>query len=152
MALSTITALAQIRDLIAEITGIQRVYSPSETDANAIPPSLTEFPCVIVNKGPDQEYILTVGQHRHTYLVTIQIFESGPDLGARSASVLPYLDALLEKFVGNVTLGGRVNHCIRLSNGDGGLVGLDYGGTLYTGYQITFQISEQAAATPAAGS
>jgi len=151
MALSISTTLAQIRDLVDQVTGMERVYAPSETDANAIPPALNELPCAMVLPGPTtgSGYILVSGNHRHTYEVKIQVFEGGGDIGSRAASVLPFVDLILEKFVANVTLGNRVNSCV--VKGHGGLVGLEYGGIVYTGYEITLEISEQASATVATG-
>lgn len=150
MALSQATVLAQIRDLVAAVTGMVRVYAAGETDENAIPAALNELPCAMVIPGPTVQYILMMGQHRHTYDVKIQVFEGGGDIGSRVNTVLPFVDAIIEKFAVNVTLGNRANSCLFKANG--GLVGLEYGVVTYTGYEITLEVSEQATAAPATGS
>lgn len=150
MALSQSTVIAQIRDLVATVSGINRVYAASETDENTIPPALNEFPCAMIMPGPTTTYLLQGGGHRHTYDVRIQVFEGGGDIGSRVATVLPFVDALIEKFAVNVSLGARANSCIFARSS--GLSGLDYGGKTYTGYEVTLSVSEQALATPAPGS
>ena len=103
----------------------------------------------MVIPGPTAQYILMMGQHRHTYDVKIQVFEGGGDIGSRVNTVLPFVDLIIEKFAVNVTLGNRANSC--LFKACGGLVGLEYGGITYTGYEITLEVSEQATAAPAIG-
>jgi len=152
MSLSMLTTVAQVRALVAEITEMARVFAASETDENRLPSGISEFPCAVIYPGPDlgSGYILSAGQHRHTYEVIIDVFEAGADIGERAASVLPMVDRIIEKFSGNVTLGNRVNSCIY--QGQGGFTGMTYGGGEYTGYRITLRVSEQASATPAIGS
>src|SRR3990172_8938814 len=135
MAFSQSTVMAQIRDLVATVTGMERVYAAGETDTNAIPAAFPELPCAMVIPGATVQYILMMGQHRHTYDVKIQVFEGGGDIGSRGNTVLPFVDLIIEKFAVNVTLGNRANSCLFKSNG--GLVGLEYGGITYTGYEIT---------------
>ena len=151
MALSMTAVIAQVRDLIAEVTGMKRVFAASETDENRIPGALNEFPCAIVLPGPSAgDYILSAGQQRHTYEVKVQVFEAGADMGSRAAAVLPFVDLIIAKFEVNVTLGSRANHCI--FRRQSGMVGLEYAGVTYTGYEITLEVSEQAVAAPAIGS
>ena len=150
MPISAATTIARIRTLIAEVTDMERVFAASESDENAIPMSINEFPAALVYPGATDQYILHTGQHRHTYEVIIQVLEAGADVGERAAAVLPFVDRILEKLVGNVTLGGRVNSC--LITGNSGFSKLEYAGGEYLGYEITLTISEQATASPAAGS
>ena len=150
MALSQSTVLAQIRDLVATVTGMVRVYAAGETDENAIPASIQEWPAALVIPGPTLEYILSPVQHRHTYEVTVQVLEAGGDIGERVTDVLPFVDRIIELFAGNVTLGNRANYCIFKRSS--GLSGLEYGNIEYTGYEITLEVSEQATATAATGS
>lgn len=148
MTLSMVTVIGQIRALVAQVTGMERVYAASETDANGIPAALNEFPCAMVLPGPTTEFITLTG--RHNYEVKVQVFEAGADMTGRTATVLPFVDLLIAKFVANVTLGGRANSCVFAR--DSGMVGLEYGGKTYTGYEITLVVSEQSPVTPAAGS
>lgn len=150
MALSQTTVLAQIRDLVDEVTGMERVYSPSETDENAIPAAFPELPCAMVLPGPTLEFVTTTG--RHTYEVKVQVFEAGGDIGSRVNSVLEFVDLIIAKFVVNVTLGNRANSCVFKRSS--GLIGLEYGtpAIIYSGYEITLEISEQSYTTPATGS
>jgi len=153
MALSMSTTVTQVAALIREITGMQAVYSAASTDGYSIPMALNgPFPCVIVTPGPDSGsgYILSAAEHRHTYEVRAQFFEASEDVGQAAASALPFVDLFLSKFAANVTLGGRANSCrvVRQS----GLIGLNYAGVDYTGYEITFEVSEQASVTAAPGS
>lgn len=149
MALSMLTSIARIRVLVAEVTGMKRVFASSETDSNRVPAAFNELPCALVLSGATLEYILMQPQHRHTYEVRVQIFESGPDIGTRVNTVLPFVDAIIEKFAVNVGLGGRVNSCI--FDRQQGLVGLEYGGIEYTGYEIILRVSEAALANAAIG-
>ena len=151
MALSTSTVIAQIRDLVATVSGINRVYAVSETDENAIPPALNELPCAMVFYDTLIAYLLSAGQHRHTYQVRVDIFVSGGDIGARVVAALPMVDRTLELFALNVTLGNRCNSCRVMS---AVFTGFEYppGGPTYTGYRIIVEISEQASAAPATGS
>lgn len=149
MALSIVTVLAQIRDLVATVTGMERVYAAGETDANAIPAALNELPCAMVFFDETIEpYILMSGGQRHHYTVRLQIFESGGDIGSRVNTVLPFVDLIISKFEANVTLGNRANLCMFRRAKFGGL---DYNGALYTGFDITLEVQEQAVATPAIG-
>lgn len=151
MALSMATAIAQVAALVRQVTGMERVYSEADSDENAIPSALSEFPCALVYSGPDTApYILSTGQHRHSYEVWIDLFQGGGDVGERVSSILPFTDLLIEKFVGNVALGGRVNSC--LYRGQDGLAAMEWSGASYTGRRIKLEISEQATATPAFGS
>ena len=150
MALSQSTVLAQIRDLVAGVTGMVRVYAAGETDANAIPASIQEWPAALILPGPTTEYILMGGGQRHSYDVKVQVLQAGGDIGSRVTDVLPFVDRIISKFESNVTLGNRANSC--LFAGSSGLQGMEYNGKEYTGYEITLRVSEQATATPATGS
>lgn len=153
MALSMTTTVRQIRELIADVEGITRVGAASEDDANALPSSIPpgDFPAVLVFPGPDIAYILSSGQHRHTYEVNVHVLcDARGDLGETAAQAMPLVDAIIEKFVGNVTLGNRANSC--LYKRQTGLITLTFAGVEYPGWEIVLEVSEQASATPAVGS
>ena len=157
MGLSMSTAIAQIRDLVAEVTGLTAVYAPSETDGNRLPVALNDLPCAIVLPGPTRQYILSAGQHRHTYAVIINIYEAlGADIGDASNVILPMGDGMIEKFAVNVGLADadgsdpRANSCLFESSS--GFQELEYSGIPYIGYVITLRVSEQASAAPVLGS
>jgi hypothetical protein len=156
MALSLTTTIGQIRDLVEAVTGLAAVYAPSETDGNRVPAAFNDLPCALVLPGPSLAYILSSGQHRHTYEVKVQIFEApGGDTGEAANTILPMIDALIEKFAVNVGLanaGGanpRANSCIFSRHS--GYVGMEYGGITYLGFEVILDVSEQASATPALG-
>lgn len=152
MAFSTVNALGQIRDLVAAVTGMTRVYAPSETNDDKIPEALDKFPAAVILDGPITEYKLMGGMHSKTYDVRIQLFSGNGDTGDQAATILPYVDAIIEKFVGNVRLGARVAMCeFRRSSGS---IGLEYppgGGIFYSGHELTLEVIETAAATAAVG-
>ncbi len=150
MALSTATVIGQIRDLVAEVTDMERVYAASETDVNAIPPAINEYPAALVYPGATDVYMIGQGAHRHTYDVNIQVLQGGADVGTRAATVLPFVDRIIEKFAVNVTLGNRANSCV--FSRSSGFSTLEYAGIAYLGYEITLSVSEQASASPAGGS
>lgn len=150
MALDQASVVARIREVLLEIPELKAVYAASESGINGIPAAFNDVPCAVVFPGPTQEYILSMGQHRHTYDVKVHVIESGGDLAERVVAVLPFVDRVIEKLVTNVTLGGRANSVLFKS--DSGLTGLEYGGVVYTGYEIILEVSEQAPASPAAGS
>lgn len=149
MPLSMVATVSRIRELVEEITGLERVYAASETDENAIPLALNEFPCAVVYPGNTLDYSLSSGGQRHTYEVHVLFFEAGMDLGERAAGIMPMVDLLIQKFEANVAMGGVANRVLfRRQNG---LSTLDFGGGSYTGYDCLLEVSEQAIAAPAAG-
>ena len=156
MALSQADVLSKLRLVIEEVTGLKRVYGQAETDGNRIPPTIPECPAAVVMAGPTLEYILQPGGQRHTYEVRVLLFQDGADIGERAAVIAPLVDSLIATFVGHVTLGGLVNH-VRFVRSDG--FGTISWGTRndgspreYLGTEITLEVSEQATASPAAGS
>lgn len=151
MALDRTAATRRVRELVAEITNMKRVYAPSENDENAFPAALKQFPCAIVRPGSLIRNVIGLGSgERRDYEIIIEIFESGPDIGSRAYSVLPFADLVCDKFMSNVALGGRVNGC-RIDR-DSGFTGLEYAGADgYSGYQIFLAVSEAGNATPGFG-
>lgn len=151
MALSMSTVIRQVRALLDEMSLVTRVYAPSENNENALPATLNEFPvAVLVLPGQDLEYILGPGQHRHTYEVDVLVFcRQGGELGESAYTALPLVDAILEKFAVNVTLGNRSNSCVFARQS--GFSTLEYNGIDYLGWEIVLRVSEQADATPAIG-
>ena len=151
MAISQATAIGRIRDLLDEISALERVFAPSENEADKLPDVLNEFPCVVVLQGTTLDYILTTGGHRHTYEVRLVYYlRQGSDTGESAYQGVTIPDAIIEKFVGNVTLGGRVNSCVVARQS--GTSNLEYNEIDYIGGEIALRLSEQASATPAIGS
>lgn len=150
MAISQSTAIGQMRDLLDEISTIERIYAPSENDGNKLPDVINEFPTVTIMPGSTLDYILTTGGHRHTYEVRVIIYcRQGSDTGESAYQAMPLVDSIIEKFVGNVTLGGRVNSCVVARQS--GFVNLEYNDIDYIGWEVTLRVSEQASAAPAVG-
>ena len=149
MALSMTTVVGQVRDLVDELTSLERVYAESETDANALPASLPQLPAAIVLAGESLGYILQPGEHRHTYEVEIWLFIRGGGLDGNASVALDAYQSLIEKFAVNVALGGRANSCI--FSRQVGPVMEDYGGMEYLIRKVILRVSEQASATPAIG-
>lgn len=151
MALSMQTALGRIRDRIALVSGIEAVYSEGDSDHTQIPDALTELPCVLVLSGPITEYILRYGQHRITYEVRVLVLaEPGGRIGQAMAELIPIVNAIVEEFVGNVTLGGNVTYCVFQRSS--GIDLRDWGEVEYYAHEIILEVSEAASATPAGGS
>lgn len=156
MALSRLDALSKIRATIAELSATAMVYSASDDDEWRLPFAFTDFGdpgqvIVAVMPGPTfgDGYILTSGQHRHTYEVTVVVFAAGFDYGDRMHDAMALVDLVIEKFTGQVALGGTVNSC--LFSRTSGLITREYGGEEYAAEEITLRVSEQASATPAYG-
>lgn len=150
MAIDQAAALNKIRDLIAGVEGLRVVYSAASADAGTrIPMALNVLPCAMVIPGETQQYILSAGQHRHTYEVMVQVFAAGADSGLASSVAAPMPDRIIGVLMENVALGGLVNSC--LFERSGGLRELEYGGGVYRGYEIWLRVSEQASAAPAYG-
>ena len=146
-----IVALNRIREIIALETGIERVYSQSSDDENALPDALSEWPTVLVMVGPTLEHIVTQPAERLTYEVKVQLYgRRMGDQGGAAAQILPLNVAIRRAFISNVTLGGRVNSC-RIDR-DTGLVVLQYAGIDYAGIEFTFVVSEHATADAEPGS
>lgn len=151
MALSMATTIAQIRDLVATVTGMNHVYAASEDDDNGLPDVLGEFPCALIFPGGDTEpYVINNGTHEHTYAVMIQVLQDGSEPGAKAKNVLPFVDRIIETFSVNVTLGGRATYC--LFERQSGFVELEYGGETFLGYEVVLEVKEVATASPAVGS
>ncbi|MGI8423583.1 MAG: hypothetical protein ACR2NO_05650 [Chloroflexota bacterium] len=150
MSLQQTVVLGRVRALVQECTGMERVYGVSESDENAMPEAAVQFPCAFVLPGATTEYILSSGQHRHTYQVLVQILnQPGMSTGQAYAVLAPYVDRVIEKFAGNVTLGTRANICV--FEGSSGMRLFESGDVSIPGIEITLRTSEQAAATPAIG-
>ncbi len=149
MPLSTSNVLTSIRSLIAATTGFTRVYGAANDDEHALPAALGEFPSVLVLPGELIEYILSGGQHRHTYNVHVLVLcNQAGETGQTAKQAIPLVDALIEKF--SVNVGGTwANSC--LLSGHSGFATIEYAGIDYLGWDITLRVSEQAAATPAKG-
>ncbi len=151
MSLQQKVVLQQIRALVAECTRLERVYGAANDDANQYPEASLQFPCAFVVPGQTTEYLLSAGQHRHSYQVAVQILHSpGMSTGQAYAAIAGYTDLVIEKFATNVTLGNRANSCVFSSSS--GMRLFDTGEISYPGIEITLRVSEQAAAAPAAGS
>lgn len=153
MALNQAAVVAKIRDLLATVTGVTAAHSAADTGEEQLPMGLAASGVgVMVWPGGTAPggYILTNGGHRHTYEVIVQVLQAGPEPGARAAAVSVMPDRIIEKLVGNVALGGVCNSCRFL--GCSRLQVFDFGGTEFTGYEITLEVSEQAAASPQFGS
>lgn len=152
MALRQAAVVGKIRDLLATVTGIDAAFSAADADDTRLPQAMnmSSSTVALVVPGATLVYILSNGAHRHTYEVKVQVMQSGAEPGTRASVVSVMPDRVLEKIVSNVALGGLCNSCV--FRGSSGLVGIEYGGETFTGYEITLEVSEQAAATPAFGS
>lgn len=152
MSLNMAAACSRIRELVAEVTGMERVFAASEDGEHGIPMALREFPAAIVFPGPDSAngYQHSAGWHRHTYEVQVHVY-AGTATTERIANVLPFVDRIIDKFAQNVTLGSRVNSCRYLRQSGLAVLG-GFGGVEYTGYEITLEVSEQSEAATGAGS
>jgi hypothetical protein len=150
MALSQAAVLSKIRLLTEGVTGLARCYGQAETDGNRIPVVLPECPAAIIMAGQTLEYVLQPGGQRHTYEVRVLLFDDGSDIGERGASASVFADSLIAMFEDNVTLGGIANPCVfKRCDGFGTL---EWGERTYLGTEIILEVSEQATASPAAGS
>ena len=150
MALDQAAVIKRFRVLAAAVTGVVAAYSAADVDEWRLPVSVPDLPAVLVLPGPTIDYILTAGQHRHTYEVLVQVFDGRAEPGENAAVVSVMPDRFLEAFALNVTLGNRANSCVFKRSE--GLKGIDYGGVVHAGYELVFEVSEQANATPAIGS
>lgn len=151
MAISMTAAINAIADLVRTVDGVEACYSAGEIGAEGMPQALVgPFPCALVYPGADTLYVLTAPHHRHSYEVIVQVYAAGPDMGVAAYSALPIVDAVIEKMLQNVTLNGVVNSCVYQRQS--GLSRLEYAGADYTGYELVFDVSEEAAITVAAGS
>lgn len=153
MAIDQVAALEKVRARTAEVTGIAKAYAPSQTNpaAGGLPASvaLEGGAIALILPGPTLDYILTQPRHRHTYEVRVLILLAGPDYSENAFNGGPLPDRVIEKFVGQVTLGGSVNSCIFRRNT--GFTGIEWGGLDYLGYEITLELSEAATASAGTG-
>lgn len=149
-SLNTPAVLSALRDRLATIPSLARVYSASEVGANGLPSNLSELPCATIIRGPSVGYRITQPMHTYTYEVLVQLYEAGGFVGQRAASVLPLPEAVLGKLLSSVTLGGLVTYVIYKR--DGGLLRLEYGGQEYTGYELVLEVQQAAAISAAPGS
>lgn len=150
MALDQAAVVAKVRDLVATVTGIAAAYSAADTDDTRLPASLNALPAALVRPGNTLAYLLTNGQHRHTYEVTVEVLEQSSDPGIEAANVSVMPDRVLEVLLLNVGLGGLCNSIVFKRSQ--GLRGEEFGGYEFSGYELTFEVSEQASASPAYGS
>lgn len=147
MPLSLTTVIARMRELVAQVEGLEAVYAPTGLDAQGVPDALHEFPCAVLRLGRTVEYNTAAGgaAHEHVYEVIVDLFSAAAASEDRAYVTLPMIDRILELMTGNVGLGGRVRWCLfKGQSGDGTLV---YGGQEYLGYELTFEVSESASVT-----
>lgn len=150
MAIDQGAVLRKMRALANTVNGIDAAYSSADADDNRIPEALGGGVYALILPGSTVAYVLTSGQHRHTYDVRVQVLTGGgdPGIAAYRGTVMP--DRLLEVMLLNVALGGLCNSLVFKSSQ--GLQAFEYGGYPYSGYELVFEVSEQASATPAVGS
>ena len=150
--LSQTDVVKRVRELVAEITDVKRVYGSDTAGPEGLPGGFGEYPSILVYPGPTIEYIQNPGgSHTHKYECAIQVFY-GPvgDAAGAAAGSTPFTDRLIGKFVQNVTLGGRATYARFLRHT--GLTSLAYGGQEYIGYEIALHVHEQESITPEGGS
>lgn len=147
MSLNAAGVIAEVASLVRECTGMERVFDASANGDDRLPLALNAFPCALVFPGPGLPPLFTQPRVSRTYEVRILIVESGMDIGARGASVLPFVDRVIAKLVSNMKLAGggsataTVIKC--LVDRDSGFIGIEYGGMDYLGYEITLRVEEQ---------
>jgi hypothetical protein len=152
MALSQTAVIERIRELIAEMTGIKRVYGSDLAGTSGLPGGIAEYPSVLVFPGPTILYNQNPGgSHRHEYEVVAQVL-FGPVAATAEAAAgsTPVTDALITKFAANVQLGGHsvYAHFLRSE----GLTSIAYGGMEYIGYELRLRVVESEAQAFAGGS
>lgn len=153
MALSQVAVLEKLRLRMAEVSGVNAAYAPSQEDpaSGGLPPAASfENPCAIVLPGRSSEYLITNGRHRHTYQVRVLLLITGFDYTENAFVGAPMPDRVIEKMTGNVTVGGSANSVVFQQSS--GLDGISWGGKDFLGYEFLFEVSETAAATVATGS
>ena len=150
MALDQAAVIKRFRVLASEVEGVEGAYSAADQDDWRLPSALADLPAVLVLPGPTIAYILVSGAHRHTYEVLVQVMDGRAEPGENAGVVSVMPDRFLEKFLLNVGLGGLCNSCVFKRSE--GLKGFDYGGVIHSGYELVFEVSEQAVAAPAIGS
>ena len=152
MAIDQTAVLEKFRLRMAEISGINAAYAASQSSpaAGGIPANIVDFPCAIVLPGKTLAYIIDNGRHRHTYQVRVLVLVTGMDYSENAFNVAPMPDRVIEKFTGNVTLGGSANSSVFRDSS--GLSTVEWAGVEYLGYEFIFEVSETAAATVATGS
>lgn len=152
MTLSQTAVIERVRELLAEIAGIKRVYGSDVSGLNGLPGGIAEYPSILVFPGPTIIYQQNPGgSHRHEYEVVVQVLYGPAAAVAESAAgSTPFIDALINKFAANVQLGGHAVYAHFLRNE--GLTGIAYGGTEYIGYELRLRAVESGAQTFAGGS
>ena len=150
MALDQAAVIKRFRVLASEVSGVEAAYSAADQDEWRLPVSLPDLPAVLVLPGPTMAYILMSGAHRHTYEVIVQVMDGRAEPGENAGVISVMPDRFLEAFALNVGLGGLCNSCVFKRSE--GLKGFDYGGVVTTGFELVFEVSEQASAAPAIGS
>lgn len=151
MTLSQASVITRTRELLAEITGIKRVYGSDATGVAGLPGGIAEYPSILVFPGPTILYQQNPGgSHRHEYEVVVQVLYGPAAATAESAAgSTPFIDSLITKFASNVQLGGNAVYAHFLRSE--GLTGIAYGGTEYIGYEIRLRIVESEAQAFAGG-
>lgn len=150
MAIDQVGVTSHIRGLVADVAELVAAYAPSETDENALPSGLTDFPCAIVTPGATRAHVVQSGSwHSHDWEALVSIYVARPDLGEAANVAIPFPERFLALGHQNVTLGGRVSH-FRFEDVTA-ISDLVYNAATYLGYQVTYLVREEAAITPAIG-
>lgn len=153
MALSQVDVLEVMRQALEEIEDVKAAFAPSQASQaeGGVPLDIAreEMPVAIVLPGRTLKYILTQGRHRHTYQVRVLVLLAEVDLTEGAYLLGPLPDQVLGELLEHITADGYANSL--LFKESQGLVGLQWAGRDYLGYELIFEVSEAAAATPATG-
>ena len=153
MPLSMSAVVAEIRDIVAEVTQLKRVYAASETDREKripwAPGALgLELPCAMVFPGPDtgDGFVTHSNAATHEYLVSVQIFENVKEEGP--SNIIGLVDLLYARFRLNVKLGGATNaasivHALMAEGSQSGMVPIPFAGVEYIGIELNIHVREQ---------
>lgn len=151
--LSQVDVMEVLRLALERIEDIKAAFAPSraEQESGGIPLDIAqeEMPVAIVLPGRTLRYILTQGRHRHTYQVRVLVLLAEVDMTEGAYLLGPMPDQILGELLGHVTADGYAS--VLLFKENQGLIGLEWAKREYMGYELIFEVSEAAAASPATG-
>ena len=145
-----------LAEKIAAVSGLQYVYFPDPTDADAgLPGTLRVFPCAVILPRQGSQVYSTGGPNIAIHRLRITVYAANQVLAESYAVAIPYIKSIRDKLAANVQLGGLagIDHVLPdtsqavFYDGPGGI---KYGDTEHLGIIFYVEVKEHETFTVSA--
>jgi len=143
-----------LAEKLAAVSGLQYVFFPDPTDADAgLPGSLMVFPCAVILPRQGSQVYSAGGPNIAIHRLRITLYVANQVLAESYAVAIPYLATIRNKLAANMTLGGLVDHVLpdtsqgQFYDGPGGI---KYGDAEHLGIIFFIEVKEHETFTVSA--